>query len=196
MFGWFSDYIVGAYGFVVEKALSSSVGGVFFPIVLFFCYTGHFSWGFGLARNFFFIMYWALTGWFMTILVLGSEEAVTSILSLQHEDMSGVFYSLFNKSCSVLVRPLSLFLRLFINVSMGHFVIFVVFMCSGLSMLITNVVVFIYNIYEFVLFILQSFIFSDLIGIYLEEFTTSITSIVVLRSIGRCSIFWLMFFFF
>nr|QXU74729.1 ATP synthase F0 subunit 6 [Wellcomia compar] len=165
------DFVMGVYGMGVDKVLSGLTGSVFFFFVLIFCYTGHFSWGLGLARSMDFIFYWAVICWFLSFLILSMEEILSNVFSLNHESLVGVFYSLFSKVCSVLVRPLSLYLRLLINISLGHMIIFFLFVFFGgvSGFFIGQFFVFVYNLYEFFLFILQSFVFSDLLIVYLNE---------------------------
>lgn len=85
------------------------------------------------------------------------------------------------------MRPLSLTLRLVINLTIGHFLMLVwIFVGRGIAGGVLMVQFFLLFIvmYEFFVFVLQSFIFSRLLGIYLEECYYSIKSTAVLRSVS------------
>lgn len=60
----------------------------------------------------------------MGVLVFLREEISSNVLGLYGEGYLGVLYSVWGKTISVLVRPITLSLRLFVNLSVGHFLIF------------------------------------------------------------------------
>ena len=167
------------YGFDVKYPLSSLIIGLYFVFILSLCYFGNFSWNFALGRVVEFVFLLALVSWFLVVLIFISEEIRSNIVGLYGEKYTVVLYSLWGKIISVIVRPLSLTLRLVINLTIGHFIILIV-VFSDIFMI--YVVLFFVVIYEFFVFFLQSFIFSRLLGVYLEECYYSIISTVVLRS--------------
>lgn len=176
----------GGFGFVSKFPLRYVVMSLYFFFMFFVCYFGHFSWNLAFGRMLDFVLIWSLVAWFMGVMILLSEEVVSNVLGLYGEKFLGVLYSVWGKLVSILVRPLSLSLRLFINLSVGHF-----FMRQwvlngfGYSFIVVQLLLTFIVLYEMFVFFLQSFIFSRLLEVYLEEgFTNSIRSMIVLRSIG------------
>lgn len=84
------------------------------------------------------------------------------------------------------MRPLSLRLRLLINLGVGHFLIGLLLLWGECyRSLVAHGLLFVIVIYEICVFSLQSFIFGRLLGVYLEEVCCfSIISMIVLSAIG------------
>nr|YP_009178986.1 ATP synthase F0 subunit 6 [Passalurus ambiguus]ALJ93250.1 ATP synthase F0 subunit 6 [Passalurus ambiguus] len=162
-------------------------------LVLLWCFI--FIWCFLFVIRVIFLGMWLLVV-FMSLFLVGLllaglwplflfcllSSRCSNVLNLHGEGYFGVLYSSWSKIISVGVRPLSLMLRLFINLTIGHlFMLLWVYFCLitimssqcfiqdviGLALMqgILSVIVF----YEFFVFFLQSFIFGCLLGVYLEE---------------------------
>lgn len=70
-----------------------------------------------------------------------------------------------------MVRPMTLCLRFFVNLSIGHFLIhrWLLYGFGNVSMFSLQLVLTLIVFYEMFVFVLQSFIFSTLLGVYMEE---------------------------
>lgn len=172
----FFSLIVDLFGFNIKMPLRVVMRSFFFLLMGFCCYYGHLSWNISWGRIFEFSFCWALIAWFVTFIILLSEELVTNVFGLHGEGYKGVLYAIWGKMRTVFVRPFSLSLRLTINLLVGHF-----FMMSWIysmervsrsflfSFFKTHLGLFFVVLFEFCVFVLQSFIFSRLLSIYLEE---------------------------
>lgn len=135
-----------------------------------------------LGRTYEFVFVWSFLAWIASFIGCWCVEDFPTLLGLRGEGYAEALYSTWSKIISVGVRPLSLILRLLINLSIGHlFMLLWVYFCQiiimssqcfiqdviGLALIqgILSVIVF----YEFFVFFLQSFIFGRLLGVYLEE---------------------------
>ena len=58
----FLKVMVSMFGMIVDLPLSSVVGGFYFVVMLFVCYSGHFSWNLAFGRMFEFVSLWAFLG--------------------------------------------------------------------------------------------------------------------------------------
>lgn len=165
-----------------KSSITAVISGFYFTITIVICYTGHCSWNTCLGRTYEFVFVWSLLAWLTRILGCWRVEDFPTLLGLRGEGYAEALYSTWSKIISVGVRPLSLMLRLLINLSIGHlFMLLWVYFCQiflmrwecfiadviGLCIIqgILSVIVF----YEFFVFFLQSFIFGRLLGVYLEE---------------------------
>lgn len=183
----FFGFVVRHIGFSIKMPLGYEVMGFYFFFIVLVCYFGHFSWNLALGRVVDFVIVWAFIGWLIGVLIFLREEIASNVLGLYGEGYLGVLYSVWGKTISVVIRPITLSLRLFVNLSIGHFLIsrwlsygFENVRIFSLQFVLTLIV-----FYERFVFILQSFIFSRLMEVYLEEcYYYSIKSIVVLRSTG------------
>lgn len=171
------DSVYDAFGYSLTRPITCVVVMFYFYLMFFICYSGHFSWNVAFGRVYEFVFGWAFISWFITVLVLSSQETISNVLNLHGEGYFGVLYGIWSKVISLCVRPLSLSLRLLINLVVGHS--FMTAWCwrsyyysyFGFldGILWTEMVLLIIVIYEFFVFGLQSFIFARLLGIYLEE---------------------------
>nr|UUA64281.1 ATP synthase F0 subunit 6 [Aspiculuris sp. PC-2022] len=167
----FPGFFVRHLGFLVKMPLSYEVMGFYFLFMVSICYVGHFSWNLALGRVVDFVVVWAFIGWLMGVLIFLSEEIFSNVLGLYGEGYLGVLYSVWGKTISVVIRPMTLSLRLFVNLSIGHFLIsrWLSFGIDNISVFSLQFVLTLIVFYEMFVFILQSFIFSRLMEVYLEE---------------------------
>lgn len=176
---------MGLAGFDIRAPLAYVTGSVYFLLMILICYSGHISWNLGLGYVVEFVLVWAFVGWFSGVLIYMSQEKLTAIFGF-HEGIFETFYAVWGKTITVFVRPISLRLRLLINLSAGHAsMALVIFWSEVYSSLLTQSILSVIVVYELFVFFLQSFIFSRLLSIYLEEVCClSIISMIVLSAIG------------
>nr|AST14932.1 ATP synthase F0 subunit 6 [Hammerschmidtiella sp. ZengetLiu-2016] len=173
----FLNLVVQVFGFDVISPMGYVFSSLYFLLMIFGCYYGHLSWNISWGRVAEFTFVWALVGWLVTFFVLMSEEILSNVFGLFGERYVGVLYAIWSKMSTVFVRPFSLSLRLTINLTVGHFVMssWIIsqemvgenFSWSGL--IFTQFVLVMLVAIESIVYVLQSFIFSRLLSIYLEE---------------------------
>lgn len=177
----FFNKIRDFFGFSFSIVLSGWVSISYFTIVLLMCFTGYFSWGLGLCRRPEFLIVWGVVAWLASTYGCWCTDGVIVILELQGVYYLDIVFSIWSKVVSILVRPISLVLRLLVNLTIGHVLIFSIvmyvdmkFLSDGvwdfwLGLFLIQMVLLMIVIYEFFVFFLQSFIFRRLLSVYLEE---------------------------
>lgn len=107
----------------------------------------------------------------MGVLLCLRMEIFSNVLGLFGEGYLRVLYAVWGKVVSIAVRPFSLMLRLLINLNIGHFLMrqWLFFSLFDKPFFLAQLVLMLIVLYELVVFLLQSFIFSRLLRVYLEE---------------------------
>nr|BAV81439.1 ATP synthase F0 subunit 6 [Syphacia muris] len=177
----FFNKICDFFGFSFSMVLSGWVSMSYFTMVLLMCFTGYFSWGLGLCRSPEFLIVWGVVAWLASTYGCWCTDGVIVMLELQGVYYLDMVFSIWSKVISILVRPISLVLRLLVNLTIGHVLMFSIvmyvdmkFLSDGvwdfwLGLFLMQMVLLMVVMYEFFVFFLQSFIFSRLLSVYLEE---------------------------
>lgn len=128
---------------------------------------------------------WAFLGWIRGVLIYLRQDKFVVIFGF-HDGIVETFYAVWSKTATVFVRPLSLRLRLLINLGVGHSLMGLLLLWGECyRSLVAHGLLFVMVIYEVCVFSLQRFIFGRLLGVYLEEVCCfSIISMIVLSAIG------------
>nr|YP_007024795.1 ATP synthase F0 subunit 6 [Aelurostrongylus abstrusus]AFT65555.1 ATP synthase F0 subunit 6 [Aelurostrongylus abstrusus] len=141
-----------------------------FLFCYFFCFFGYFSYSFCVCGMLEFTLVYSLVAWLATIFVLMSGVKFSVYLSKVGDSFLKTFSMLLVEVVSELSRPLALTIRLTVNVMVGHMIVgFLYILLEGLLgegfvwFMIFAVMM------ECFVFFIQSYIFSRLIYLYLNE---------------------------
>lgn len=169
------------FGFFSGIVLSNWMSMSYFTMILLMCFTGYFSWGLGLCRGPEFLIMWGVVAWLASTYGCWCTDGVIVIFELQGLGYLDIVLSIWSKVISILVRPVSLVLRLLVNLTIGHVLMFSVVMFFDLKffneglldywwgLFLMQTVFLLIVLYEFFVFFLQRFIFRRLLSVYLEE---------------------------
>ena len=141
-----------------------------FVFLLSCCFGGYFSYSFVLCGMFEFTFFYAVVAWMSALLMFVSSEKFSIYISKGGDSYLKTARMLLIELVREFSRPIALTVRLTVNIIVGHLISFVLY--SSLESFLGNgffwIVLFAILIECFVFFI-QSYIFSRLIFLYLNE---------------------------
>lgn len=141
-----------------------------FVVLLFFCFGGYFSYSFCVCGMLEFTLFYSLVAWFSTVFSLFSSIKVSVYLSKFGDSFFKTLSILLVEVVSEVSRPLALTVRLTVNIMVGHLIIS--FLYVGIEGFFGEFFTF-FTIFAIIMecfvFFIQSYIFSRLIYLYLNE---------------------------
>ena len=166
----FFSFLLEVFSYRVVFSMSYLVSFFTFLVLLFFCFGGYFSYSFCVCGMLEFTLVYSLLAWLATVLVMVSGIKFSVYLSKLGDGFLKTVSIIMVEVVSELSRPLALTIRLTVNVTVGHLIVgFLYVRIEGfLGEVFTGFTIFAIMIECFVFFI-QSYIFSRLIYLYLNE---------------------------
>nr|AJF11575.1 ATP synthase F0 subunit 6 [Baylisascaris schroederi] len=168
--GKFLQSLVVVFSYTGELPLSFVVSVFTFLVLLTCCFGGYFMYSFCPCGMIEFTFVYAMVAWLSTFLTFISGEKFSVYITKVGDGFLKTFSMLLVEVVSEISRPLALTVRLTVNVLVGHVISMMLFQLLELYLGIIYVwiVVFVIMMECFVFFI-QSYIFSRLIYLYLNE---------------------------
>nr|YP_008994650.1 ATP synthase F0 subunit 6 [Protostrongylus rufescens]AGW80390.1 ATP synthase F0 subunit 6 [Protostrongylus rufescens] len=163
-------FLTGVYSYVFFLPMSYLISFFAFLLLLVFCFGGYFSYSFNICGMLEFTLIFSLVAWFSTVLVMMSEGKISVYFSKSGDSYLKTFTMLLIEMVSELSRPVALTIRLTVNVMVGHLI--VGFLYSMLELNLGEGYVWLTVLaimMECFVFFIQSYIFSRLIYLYLNE---------------------------
>lgn len=141
-----------------------------FIVLLISCYGGYFCYSFVLCSIIEFTLIYALLAWIRTLLVFISSEKFSIYISKGGDTYLKTLRILLIEVVSEFSRPIALTVRLTVNIIVGHLIRIIIY--QGLELFLGNSyfwLVILAILMECFVFFIQSYIFSRLIFLYLNE---------------------------
>nr|CAD90565.1 ATPase subunit 6 [Strongyloides stercoralis] len=164
----FFSFLVGVFSYNSSCFISYIFSSFIFVFLLTCCFGGYFSYSFCPCGIIEFTFFFSFVSWFSTFLFLISSQKFSVYMKKSGDGFFKTFFLLFVEIISEFSRPIALSVRLFANIMVGHVIsacFYVFFECIfGFSFLIVFAIIF-----ECFVFILQSYIFSRLVYLYINE---------------------------
>nr|UDL72578.1 ATP synthase F0 subunit 6 [Paramacropostrongylus iugalis] len=162
--------LVGVFSYTKVLPLSSVISFFTFIILLICCFGGYFTYSFCPCGMVEFTFVYAMVAWLSTLLTFVSSEKFSVYMSKSGDTFLKTFSMLLVEVVSEFSRPLALTVRLTVNIMVGHLISMMLYM--GIENFLGEkylwVSIFAIMMECFVFFI-QSYIFSRLIYLYLNE---------------------------
>nr|YP_003434047.1 ATP synthase F0 subunit 6 [Trichostrongylus axei]ACX85196.1 ATP synthase F0 subunit 6 [Trichostrongylus axei] len=141
-----------------------------FIVLLMCCFGGYFTYSFCPCGMIEFTFVYAVVAWLATLLTFMSGEKFSTYMSKSGDSYLKTFSMLMVELVSEFSRPLALTVRLTVNIMVGHLISMMLYMMVENFLNETYVWLSIFAIMmECFVFFIQSYIFSRLIFLYLNE---------------------------
>lgn len=166
----FFGSLVGVFSYTSSLPLRSVISIFTFIILLTCCFGGYFTYSFCPCGIVEFTFVYAAVAWMSTLLTFISSEKFSVYIRKRGDRFLKTFSILLVEIVSEFSRPLALTVRLTVNIIVGHLIRMIIY--QGLELRLGEgyiwITIFAIIIECFVFFI-QSYIFSRLIYLYLNE---------------------------
>ena len=166
----FFSGLVGVFSYTVSLPLSSVISVATFIILLTCCFGGYFTYSFcpfGIVE---FTFVYAAVAWMRTLLTFISSEKFSIYMRKDGDSFLKTFRILLVEIVREFSRPLALTVRLTVNIIVGHLISIALYQGLELRMGEKYVWLSVFAIIiECLVFFIQSYIFSRLIYLYLNE---------------------------
>ncbi|KHN74389.1 ATP synthase subunit a, partial [Toxocara canis] len=170
LFKKFMGGLVMVFGYRSDLPMSSVVSVFTFVVLLVCCFGGYFTYSFCPCGMVEFTFVYAVVAWMRTFLSFISSEKFSVYISKPGDRFLKTFRMLLVEIVSEVSRPLALTVRLTVNVLVGHMISIMLFQLLELFLGFGYVWLTIFAIMmECFVFFIQSYIFSRLIFLYLNE---------------------------
>nr|YP_009050206.1 ATP synthase F0 subunit 6 [Nematodirus spathiger]AGZ64194.1 ATP synthase F0 subunit 6 [Nematodirus spathiger] len=166
----FLNGLVEVFSYSKALPLSSVISFFTFVVLLICCFGGYFTYSFTPVSMVEFTFIYAVVAWLSTLLTFMSSEKFSIYLSKSGDSYLKTVSMLLVELVSEFSRPLALTVRLTVNIMVGHLISMMLYMAieNFLGEGCVWIVIFAILMECFVFFI-QSYIFSRLIYLYLNE---------------------------
>nr|BAV82846.1 ATP synthase F0 subunit 6 [Teladorsagia circumcincta] len=162
--------LIEVFSFTKKLPLSSIVSFFTFIVLLICCFGGYFTYSFCPCGMIEFTFVYAVVAWMSTLLSFMSSEKFSIYMSKSGDKFLKTFSMLLVEIVSEFSRPLALTVRLTVNIMVGHLISMMLYMGLENNMGEKYVWISIFAIMmECFVFFIQSYIFSRLIYLYLNE---------------------------
>ncbi|KAF1745600.1 ATP synthase F0 subunit 6 (mitochondrion) [Caenorhabditis remanei] len=166
----FLNSLVGVFSYSNTLPLSSVISVFTFIILLTCCFGGYFTYSFCPCGMVEFTFVYAAVAWLSTLLTFISSEKFSVYMSKPGDTYLKTLSMLLVEIVSEFSRPLALTVRLTVNIMVGHLISMMLYQGLELSMGDQYIWLSIFAIMmECFVFFIQSYIFSRLIFLYLNE---------------------------
>nr|YP_010938374.1 ATP synthase F0 subunit 6 [Toxocara apodemi]WLE72134.1 ATP synthase F0 subunit 6 [Toxocara apodemi] len=170
LFKKFMGGLTVVFGYSADLPMSSVISVFTFVVLLVCCFGGYFTHSFCPCGMVEFTFVYAVVAWLSTFLSFVSSEKFSVYISKPGDEFLKTFSMLLVEIVSEVSRPLALTVRLTVNVLVGHVISMMLYQLLELVLGIGYVWVTIFAIMmECFVFFIQSYIFSRLIYLYLNE---------------------------
>nr|YP_003434138.1 ATP synthase F0 subunit 6 [Chabertia ovina]ACX85220.1 ATP synthase F0 subunit 6 [Chabertia ovina] len=160
----------GCFSYSNMLPLSSVISFFTFIVLLICCFGGYFTYSFCPCGMVEFTFVYAMVAWLSTLLTFISSEKFSVYMSKSGDSYLKTFSMLMVEIVSEFSRPLALTVRLTVNIMVGHLISMMLYMglenYMGEKYLWLSVLAI---MMECFVFFIQSYIFSRLIYLYLNE---------------------------
>nr|UXK95605.1 ATP synthase F0 subunit 6 [Macropostrongyloides dissimilis] len=162
--------LVGVFSYSKFLPLSSVISVFTFIVLLICCFGGYFTYSFCPCGMVEFTFVYAMVAWLSTLLTFISSEKFSVYMSKGGDSYLKTFSMLLVEIVSEFSRPLALTVRLTVNIMVGHLISMMLYMAIenflGEKYLWVSILAI---MMECFVFFIQSYIFSRLIYLYLNE---------------------------
>nr|UDL72566.1 ATP synthase F0 subunit 6 [Phascolostrongylus turleyi] len=162
--------LIGVFSYTKALPLSSIISFFTFMVLLICCFGGYFTYSFTPCGMVEFTFVYAMVAWLSTLLTFISSEKFSVYMSKGGDSYMKTFSMLLVEIVSEFSRPLALTVRLTVNIMVGHLVSMMLYMgienVLGEKYLWLSILAI---MMECFVFFIQSYIFSRLIYLYLNE---------------------------
>jgi len=170
LWGFISPYVVRSFGLRRHSSLGALLAPFLFILVLTLLIRGFLPYSFSLLTSVEFVFALRFRFWFIAFLYLISSDRLALLFVKRGE---GFFITLFMLAIEIMrefIKPVSLCVRLYANIMFGHYLIETVltFLLYRVSPLFRWVVL-PFIVFELIVFVIQSYIFTYLVVMYFGE---------------------------
>nr|YP_009024225.1 ATP synthase F0 subunit 6 [Oesophagostomum columbianum]AGL61167.1 ATP synthase F0 subunit 6 [Oesophagostomum columbianum] len=166
----FFNSMIGVFSYSSVLPLSSIISFFTFIVLLICCFGGYFTYSFCPCGMVEFTFVYAMVAWLSTLLTFISSEKFSVYMSKSGDSYLKTFSMLMVEIVSEFSRPLALTVRLTVNIMVGHLISMMLY--TGIENYLGEKYIFISILaimMECFVFFIQSYIFSRLIYLYLNE---------------------------
>jgi F0F1-type ATP synthase membrane subunit a len=166
----FLNSLVGVFSYSNTLPLRSVISIFTFIILLTCCFGGYFTYSFCPCGIVEFTFVYAAVAWIRTLLTFISSEKFSIYMRKEGDSFLKTFSILLVEIVSEFSRPLALTVRLTVNIIVGHLIRMILYQALELRLGDQYIWITIFAILiECFVFFIQSYIFSRLIYLYLNE---------------------------
>nr|YP_010981603.1 ATP synthase F0 subunit 6 [Kalicephalus indicus]UAV84953.1 ATP synthase F0 subunit 6 [Kalicephalus indicus] len=166
----FFSSLINVFSYSIQLPLSSVISFFTFIVLLICCFGGYFTYSFCPCGMVEFTFIYAMVAWLSTLFTFISSEKFSVYMSKSGDTFMKTFSMLLVEIVSEFSRPLALTVRLTVNIMVGHLISMMIYM--GVENFLGEKYVWISILaimMECFVFFIQSYIFSRLIYLYLNE---------------------------
>nr|NP_579947.2 ATP synthase F0 subunit 6 [Ancylostoma duodenale] len=162
--------LIEVFSYTSVLPMSSVISFFTFIVLLICCFGGYFTYSFCPCGMVEFTFIYAMVAWMSTLLTFISSEKFSIYMSKSGDTFFKTFSMLLVEIVSEFSRPLALTVRLTVNIMVGHLISMMLYM--GIENFLGEKYLWISILaimMECFVFFIQSYIFSRLIYLYLNE---------------------------
>ena len=166
----FFSSLIGVFSYTISLPLSSVISVATFVVLLTCCFGGYFTYSFCPCGIVEFTFCYAAVAWISTLLTFISREKFSIYIRKAGDSFLKTFSMLMVEIVREFSRPLALTVRLTVNIIVGHLIRIAIYQGLELSLGEKYIWLTVFAIIiECFVFFIQSYIFSRLIYLYLNE---------------------------
>jgi len=166
----FFSSLIGVFSYRNTLPLSSIISIFTFIVLLTCCFGGYFTYSFCPCGIVEFTFVYAVVAWIRTFLTFISREKFSILISKEGDSFLKTLRILLVELVSEFSRPLALTVRLTVNIIVGHLISIIIYQAIELSIGTSYIwITILAIIIECFVFFIQSYIFSRLVYLYLNE---------------------------
>nr|AVV66509.1 ATP synthase F0 subunit 6 [Cooperia oncophora] len=162
--------LIDVFSYSKSLPMSSVVSFFTFIVLLICCFGGYFTYSFCPCGMIEFTFVYAVVAWMSTLMAFMSSEKFSVYMSKNNDKFLKTFSMLLVEIVSEFSRPLALTVRLTVNIMVGHLISMMLYM--GVENYLGEKYIWLSILaimMECFVFFIQSYIFSRLIYLYLNE---------------------------
>uniref|UniRef100_A0A7I5TZC1 F-ATPase protein 6 n=1 Tax=Strongyloides ratti TaxID=34506 RepID=A0A7I5TZC1_STRRB len=164
----FFDFLSGVFTYSVKMPMSYLFSCFIFVFLLVCCFFGYFSYSYCVLGVIEFTFFFSIVSWFATFLTMISSQKFSVYMKKSGDGFFKTFFLLLVELVSEFSRPVALSVRLYANIMVGHIITMSLYLVLESSYYFSFFMVFAIVLECFV-FVLQSYIFSRLVYLYINE---------------------------
>lgn len=164
----FFDFLSGVFTYRVKIPMSYLFSCFIFVFLLVCCFFGYFSYSYCVLGVIEFTFFFSIVSWFATFLTIISSQKFSVYMKKSGDGFFKTFFLLLVELVSEFSRPVALRVRLYANIMVGHIITISLYLVLESRYYFSFFMVFAIVLECFV-FVLQSYIFSRLVYLYINE---------------------------
>lgn len=164
----FFSFLSNVFTYDVKLPIRYLFSCFIFVFLLVCCFFGYFRYSYCVLGVIEFTFFFSIVSWFATFITIISSQKFSVYMKKSGDGFFKTFFLLLVELVSEFSRPIALRVRLYANIIVGHIITMSLYLILESSYYLSFFMMFAIMLECFV-FVLQSYIFSRLVYLYINE---------------------------